>query len=261
MTVATRASSSSRGGRSPERFARAGSFRSPAGRSSPCSAPCPEPVRERALLPAGPSPRRDRDRNLLAIPPSRLSYDPHSATTLVASSTRGGWLRALPRRLSRSKVAASVSVAAAKRRCRRPAWPRPGLRPAPRPVSLCDGERDDHGQQTGHGSQFAPQRELAEDRPGTVGPDLLGADEDSEGYREIQRSPALPKVSRGKVHGDTPGRVLVTAVSDRATDALSGFLQSRVRETDDGEPGQARGNVNLDANGAAVQPLERGRKE
>ena len=73
--------------------------------------------------------------------------------------------------------------------------------------------------------------------------------------------PALPKLGRGEVDRDSPRGVLVAAVPNGATNALSGFLKGGVRETNDREPGQTGRNVHLDTNRPSVQSVERGREK
>lgn len=114
MTVATRASSSSRGGRSPGAVLASSVLPEPGG-----------PIMTMEWLPARASSRaclasswplisaRSGPGSVPTPPTSPTSSGPLSAATLLASSTRGGLLRVLPRRLSRSNVAASASVAAA----------------------------------------------------------------------------------------------------------------------------------------------------
>jgi hypothetical protein len=45
----------------------------------------------------------------------------------------------------------------------------------------------------------------------------------------------------------------IPGVADRATDALASFLERRVSQADDREPGQARGDVDLDADDPTVE--------
>ena len=47
-------------------------------------------------------------------------------------------------------------------------------------------------------------------------------------------------------------------VADRAADALAGLLERGVGQADDREPGQARGDIDLDADDPAVEADERG---
>jgi hypothetical protein len=45
----------------------------------------------------------------------------------------------------------------------------------------------------------------------------------------------------------------IPRVANRAADALAGFLERRVSQADDREPGQTRGDVDLDADDPTVE--------
>jgi len=116
----------------------------------------------------------------------------------------------------------------------------------------------DHGKKPRNRPQFAAQRQFAQYGPAAVRLDLLRADENSQGNSQVQRRAALAQLGRGKIHGDAPGRVLVTAVADCSANSLAGLLQSSIRQADDGESRQSGRHVHLDANEAALQAVERG---
>ena len=66
-------------------------------------------------------------------------------------------------------------------------------------------------------------------------------------HRQVERGARLPEVRRGEVDRDPARREREPGVADRTADPFPGLLDRRVRETDDREPGQARGDVDLDA--------------
>ena len=104
------------------------------------------------------------------------------------------------------------------------------------------------------------QREFAENGPPAVGRNLLRPDENPEGNREVQRRAALAQFRRREIDSDAPGRVLISAVADRAADPFPRILEGGIREAHEREPGQSRRHVYLDADGPAVQAVE-GRRE
>jgi hypothetical protein len=102
---------------------------------------------------------------------------------------------------------------------------------------LAPRQGHDHWQQAWHRAQVAPKRKLAEDGPPAIGNDLLGADEDPQGDGQIQRRSPLAQVGWRQIDRDPAGRVLIAAVTDRATNSFPGLLKSSVGQTDDGEAG------------------------
>jgi hypothetical protein len=115
-----------------------------------------------------------------------------------------------------------------------------------------------HRQQAGDGTQLSAQGQLSENGPAAVRPDLLRSDENPEGHGQIKGGAALAHLRRCEVHGDPPRRILVTAVTDGAAHAFACFLERGVRQPDDGEPWQARGDVDFDPDWPTIQALKRG---
>ncbi len=125
------------------------------------------------------------------------------------------------------------------------------------PTGPASDQCGDHRQDPGHGPDLAPERQLPDERPAPVGPDLLGSEEDPDRDRQVQPGPRLAQVCRGEVHRDPAGWEGEPAVADRSTHPLPGLLERGVREADDGEPGQTRGHVDLDPDDPALDPVER----
>jgi hypothetical protein len=124
------------------------------------------------------------------------------------------------------------------------------------PPHVTPGESRHHRQQTGDGTQLTAQGKLTQDSPATARPHLFGPHQDAQRYRQIQGGAAFAHVRRRQVDRYPSRRVLVAAVPDGAPDSLASLLQGRVCQPDDGEAGQARGDVHLDPNRASVQALE-----
>src|SRR4029079_19139267 len=78
---------------------------------------------------------------------------------------------------------------------------------------------------------------------------------------EVQGGAGLAQPRRGEVHGDPPRWMAEPRVPDGPADALAGLLEGRVREADDREPWQARGDVDLDPDDPAVDADDRRGKQ
>ena len=90
------------------------------------------------------------------------------------------------------------------------------------------------GRTPGHGPHLAAERQLADQRDrGRPGPDLLRAEQDPDGDREVERRAGLAQVRRREVDRDPPRRVGEPGVAQRAADALPRLLEGRVGEPDD----------------------------
>jgi len=120
------------------------------------------------------------------------------------------------------------------------------------------GQGGDHGQQAGHRAQVAAQRKLAQHGPAARRLHLLRADHDPERDRQIERGATLAEIGRRQVHGDAPRRVLIAAVANGSSDALTSLLQRGVRQPDDREARQARSYVHLHADDATIETVESG---
>ena len=120
-------------------------------------------------------------------------------------------------------------------------------------------QRQAHRQDPRHPANLAAEAELPDQgHPSLSGSHLVGSEQDPHRDREIQRRAGLPELRRGEVHRDPPRRVVEARVPERAADALPCLGERCVRETDDREPGQTGRHVNLDANDASRDALERG---
>jgi len=120
-------------------------------------------------------------------------------------------------------------------------------------------ERRGHWQDPGHGRDLATQRELADEGDPARGRDhLLRAEQDPHSDRQVERGTRLAQVGRRQVDGDPPRRMAESGVANRAADSLASLLERRVGQPDDREPGQSRGDVDLDADDPAVEADERG---
>jgi hypothetical protein len=123
-------------------------------------------------------------------------------------------------------------------------------------------QRGRHRQDAGHDTDFPTQRQLAHEcQAPAPWSHLLRAEQDPDRYREIERRAGLAQVSRCEVDRDAARRVDEARVPKGATDAFPRLLQRDVGEAHDRESRQSRRNVDLDANDAAVEPVERCRKD
>ena len=119
-------------------------------------------------------------------------------------------------------------------------------------------EGDAHRQDARHPANLAAEPELPDQgHAARGGAHLLRPEQDPERDREVQRRPRLAQLCRREVHGDPPRRVVEAGVPEGAADALPRLRQRGVREADDREPGQPRRDVDLDADDASGDPLER----
>ena len=203
MIVASRASSSSSGGRTPGIVEASIVLPDPGGpmRTQPVAA-----RRGRSRAPVAPRTGRGR-RPGPGRSPARSAARPRRrhlrGNELGAAARAGG----PPTRRPRSASAASASVAA-------PTTSMPGDEPrlgeragghdhAARPAA---GERRDHRQDARHRPDLAAEAELAEERPRPARRHLLRADEDRDGDPEVQRRAGLGHVRRGEVDRDPARR-------------------------------------------------------
>ena len=97
-------------------------------------------------------------------------------------------------------------------------------------------------------------------RPPT-GPNLLRAEQDPDGHREVERGAGLAQVGRGEIDRDPARRVDEAGVPERAADAFARLLERGVGQPDDGEPGQPGRDVDLDADEPAVEAVECGGRD
>ena len=217
MTVATPASSSSRGGSSPGTVL--------------ASSVLPEPGGPTMTMQWPPASASSRARLASSWPRTSARSGPGSAPAATRANPRSGLAR--PRRRRRAPPAAAWyascragSRAAAlrprpawqppTRRCRRPAGLPPGHPTAPRPASPSAAPGPRPSAAAPARAQLAPERQLAEDGPAAVRFHLLRSDQYPQGDREIQRGAALAHLRRGEVDGDPSRWVLVAAVPDGA---------------------------------------------
>ena len=126
------------------------------------------------------------------------------------------------------------------------------------PPDTPPGQRRDHRQQPGHGPDLAPERHLADQRrPPGQRDELLGPDQDPDRDRKVGRGARLRNIGRCEVDRDPSRWVHEPRVAKGAADPLAGLADRRVTEANDGEPGQARRNVDLDADDAPIEGDER----
>ena len=242
MIVATRDSSSSRGGSRPGIVRARSVLPDPGGPIMSMQWPPPRAISSprrasswpRTSARSGPAGVATPDPPVIVAAWATPSSG--STRTSSPSSTRGGATLARPRRVARSSSAASASVAAATtstfsasdastapsagtmtRRTRR----------LPRAATM--------GSRPGHETQVAAQRQLAQHGPAPGSLDLLRADHDPERDRQIERRAALAKIRGRQIDGDAAGRILVSTVADGPAHPLTRFLQRRVGQADDGE--------------------------
>src|SRR5664280_1207743 len=83
--------------------------------------------------------------------------------------------------------------------------------------------------------------------------ELAGRLEDADGHGEVEERPFLAKIGRREVYGDPVSGKAEPGIPDGALDAFAGLLDSRVRQADDGEHGQAVGDVDFDLHGMRRQ--------
>ncbi len=87
-------------------------------------------------------------------------------------------------------------------------------------------------------------------------------EQDAHRHRQVQARARLAQLGRGQIDRDPPRRVDVPGVADGPADPFAGLLERRVREADDGEPGQSGSDVHLDSDGPAFEAEEgRGRDD
>ena len=116
----------------------------------------------------------------------------------------------------------------------------------------------DHRQDTRHGPDLATERQLTDQGdPAGPGTDLLRAQEDPDGDRQVERCPGLPQVRRGEIDRDPSRRMREAVVAQRAADALPRLLEGGVGEPDDREPRQSRRDIDLDPDEPARKAVER----
>src|SRR5665213_1721893 len=106
-----------------------------------------------------------------------------------------------------------------------------------------------HRQHTGHCAHRAVEGQLA-DEPVAVDPERTVAEaEDGHGDAEVEARALLGYLRRGQVDGEPAGGELETGVADGGAHTLPRLLDGPVSQADDGEVGQAVGDVCLDHHG------------
>ena len=70
-------------------------------------------------------------------------------------------------------------------------------------------------------------------------------------------APALRRSAGARLTVIRRGGIDKTGVAERAANTFAGFLEGRVREPDDGEPGQPGGNVHLDPDHPPIEAVKR----
>ena len=120
-------------------------------------------------------------------------------------------------------------------------------------------QRRRHGQRAAHRAQLARQRQLAgkfpAGQPRTV--DLPAGGQDAERNRQVEATRVLGQVGRRQVDGDAlVVRKVQPAVLQRAAHALARFLDLDIGQPDQGEAGQAIGQMHLDRDGGRRQPQQ-----
>ena len=103
---------------------------------------------------------------------------------------------------------------------------------------------------------LAAQRQLPEEAgdadPGAL--DLLGAEQDADGHRQVERRAGLAQVRRGEVDGDPPCREGRTRRCGWRRGPARGPPGTAVsRQADDGEPGQPGRDVHLDPDDPTIE--------
>ena len=112
----------------------------------------------------------------------------------------------------------------------------------------------DHRQHAVGVAQQPLQREFAQQhRAAQVRFDLAAAGEDADCDGQVVGGALLAEVGGGEVHGDALHGELAAGVADGGADALARFLHGGVGQADDGEGGQAGGDVDLHVDDGAVE--------
>ena len=129
------------------------------------------------------------------------------------------------------------------------------------PRDALRGKGSQHRQEARDRPDLAAQRELPDERrPAGERGELLRSEEDPDGDGEVDARPALGQVRRGEIDRDPARWMDEAGVADRSADPLPGLTQGGIGEPHDGEPGQARRHVHLDADPPAVE-AHQGRRE
>ncbi len=139
---------------------------------------------------------------------------------------------------------------------------RPRLGRDDHPPHAASRERDRHRQDARDAADLAAEAELP-DQPDAVltRAELLGSQEDAEGDRQVERRAGLAQLGGREVDRDAAWWMVEARVAQRPAHTLPRLRQRGVRQPDDREPGQARGDVHLDADDPAGDADERGGQE
>lgn len=116
-----------------------------------------------------------------------------------------------------------------------------------------------HGERAAHRAQFTGKGEFtgAFHAGQTLGIDLAAGGEQTQRNRKIEAGAFLREVRGREVDRDAlVGRELETAAVKRGADTFAGFLHLGVGESDEGEAGQAIGQVDFDVHGCGGQAGE-----
>ena len=125
---------------------------------------------------------------------------------------------------------------------------RPRLGGAHEPMRAVPPRAFGSDQRTGHRSQPAVERELADGGvPGEAADrDLAGSGDERQRDRQVEARPFLPQVGRREVHDDAVARPVELGRFDPAPHSLLGFLARPVGQADDRELRSAELDVRLD---------------
>ena len=123
-------------------------------------------------------------------------------------------------------------------------------------------QRRHHRQHARDRADLAAERELADHRQSTrAGPDLLGAEQDPDRHREVERGAGLAQLRRREVDGDPPRWMDEPGIAERTADPLPCLLERRVGETHDREARQPGRDVHFDADEPALEAEQRGGRD
>ena len=103
-----------------------------------------------------------------------------------------------------------------------------------------------HGQHAGDGAHRTIEGQFADERMTLEPQRAIAEAQDGHGDGQVEAGPFLGDLGGRQVDGETALRKLEPGVADRGLHALAGLLDGPVGEADDGEVGQAVGDVGLD---------------
>jgi hypothetical protein len=113
----------------------------------------------------------------------------------------------------------------------------------------------DQGQDSVGVAQGAVERKLSEEHhPGKVGAKLPGAEHDTHGDGQVVGRAGFLEVGGGQIDDDTFHGEGTAGVTDSGADALFSFGDSRVRQPDDEEIGEAGRDIDFHLHQGAFQP-------